>query len=570
MGPSFRKSCVALASVGLLAACRSAPEPDAAASPDPEAIVARFSGGEIRRSEIAAAVARRLASVPGPVAPETRRLIVRKVVERRVRITALRAEVKAKGYQELPEARYRARAAEERLLAADLLAGELTDARAADTLVAAAVERRLQSLRPEEARKFSHIFLRARQEDSAARTKASATMADILAALASGTGFNALAERHSDSAMARGGGRIEWTLRKNLQPAAAAAIFELREGAVSPVVETPDGLHLFRLDGIRSGSLIDVEATRRAVRKELDAETVVVAERALRQRELDGAGVEFAPPRQLERLPEKSDAWVARWQGGEVRASELLAVTLPASAGAAPRDAVLRELIENRLLTARRRQVPISPELEARVAEGREEALLESYRLSLVASIDSEPTAEEIAQFYRENVEGALFLRDYHVDLLFFPQTGESVAGPYAAAEEVVAKLRDGTPFEAVLDLQLTPDARVCRDAHPIHLEELGKSFLRLRKALLNLEVGGVSPALYFDGPRSVIVPGKCLLEGRGVAFVHLREVGALPFESAREIVRAQVAAQKERAGIDAIQARLVTESGLEILLPEG
>ncbi|MEO7974894.1 MAG: peptidylprolyl isomerase, partial [Thermoanaerobaculia bacterium] len=430
--------------------------------------------------------------------------------------------------------------------------------------------RRLQATHPEEARKFSHIFLRASKDDAAARAKAAAAMTAILAEIASGSGFNALAERHSDSVMARGGGRIEWTMRQDLQPALGEVIFGLREGAVSPVVETRDGLHLFRLDGIRSGSPIDVEAVRRSVRKDLDAEAAAVAERALRQRELDAAGVEFVSTRRLERLAAEPVGWVARWQGGEVLAPELLAIAGAESAGGAPASDLLRKLVEDRLLAVKRRAAPLSPELESRVASARGEAVLDAYRVFLVAGLDTEPTAEEMDRFYRENAQGALFLRDYHVDLLFFPQTGENVAEAYGAGESVVAKLRSGMRFEAFLDAPERPGARVCRDAHPVDIEGLGRSFLRLRKALLNLAPGAVSPALYFDGPRSVVAAGDCVLEGRGVVFAHLREIGTLPFESARENVRTAVVEQKRVAGIGAIQAKLVADAKLEILLPEG
>ena len=567
-----RQLFILVLTLGTLWGCRKTPESEAPA-PAPDAVVARFKGGEIRRSEISAAVENRLAAVPRPVDSETRRSAVRKVLERRVRVAALTAEAKASGFAESPKAQFRSLAAEEKLLAADLVASRITGVQAADALVAAAVESRLQSLRPEEARKFSHIFLRAPQEDAAARTKASATMAEILAAIESGTGFNTLAERYSDSVMARGGGRIEWTLRKDLQPAAAETIFALREGAVSPVVETRDGLHLFRLDGIRSGSPIDVEQVRRSVRRELDEEAAALAERALRQRELDAAGVEFASAQTLARLSAAgsgSDSWVARWEGGEVRAAELAAGISSATGARVEPGVVLRELVENRLLALRRRETPLSPELESRVKRVRDEAMLSAYRASLIAGIASEPTAEELERYYRDNAQGALFLRDYHLDLLFFPQAGEDVAEAYGAAEEVVAKLREGAAFEALLEAPGRPGAFVCRDAHPVDVEALGKTFLRLRRAMLNLEVGGVSPALYFDGPRSAVVPGKCELQGRGVAFARLREVGTLPFDAAREALRAQVMAEKEKAGIEAIQERLVAESGLEILLPEG
>jgi len=550
--------------------CAKAPQAVPAPQLDPAAVVARFSGGEIRRSEIQAAVANRLASVPRPVAPETRELTVRKVVERRVRLAMLIAEAKAKGYETRPEVQLQAAASVEKILAADFVTTAVAGAHAADSLVAEAVERRLQSVHPEEARKFSHIFLRAAESDAAARAAAEGKMQEILAELKKGTGFNALAERYSDSVDARGGGRIEWTRRKDLQRAAADAIFSLQEGGLSPVVAAKDGLHLFRLDGIRSGSPLDVEGIRRAVRNELDGEARTIAERSLRQQELDTAGVEFAPSRALTAAGGAGDRWVARWKGGEVRAAELrallpAAVDAPDSAGA-----FLRELVENRLLAARRRAQGLTPALEEQAAEANRETLVDVYRSALIAEIPVEPSEEEIARYLRENGESALFLRDYRLDVLFFPQSGESVADVYAAGEKVVGELRAGTPFDRFLDLPPRPDARVCRDAHGVDLQKLGQQSIRMRKAILNLGAGEVTPAIYLDGPQVALGSEDCRLEGRGVAFVRLREIRTLPLESARPLIQVALRKEKEAAGIEAIQARLIAESGPAILLPEG
>ena len=88
---------VTSATRGLTVGCSKSPESQTARELDPAAVGARFSGGEILRSDIQAAVENRLASVPKPVAAETRQLMVRKVVERRVRLARLVAEAKAKG-----------------------------------------------------------------------------------------------------------------------------------------------------------------------------------------------------------------------------------------------------------------------------------------------------------------------------------------------------------------------------------------------------------------------------------------------------------------------------------------
>lgn len=520
-----------LASTFLFAAACGRSEPPASRTPasaDPNAVVARFRGGQIQRGEIQAALEAQLASAPAPLSAEVRRAVVRKIVERRVRTEMLFEEAVAKGFSERPEVSVLQQEAEERVLAEDLLLSATASARASDASVVAEFDRRLAVARPEEARKFSHIFLRAARSDEAARRQASARMEEIRQALGAGTGFNKLAEQHSTSVKARDGGRIDWTLRSALPTSLSAVIFALDEGEVSDVISTKDGLHLFRLDGIRAATPIDAEQIRRSVRNELDAEARTAATLARRRLELDAKG----------RTP--------------------------------PSDPAERRQLENRLLAASRRAQAISAELEARVRSARRQALIDAYRESLMASFDTAPTEEEILRFHREHAEGALFLRDYQIDLLFFPQTGESAADVYAAGEAVVTALRDGRPFDDLLNGPARTNEKSCKVLRRVDLEALGKTSIRLRKAILSLEPGKVSPALYLDGPRTEVAPGRCTLEGRGVAFVRLRDIGTIAVDDARSTIEQALRKEKVAAGIGAIQARLIVDSGLEILLPEG
>ncbi len=556
------------------AGCRDAATPEAAARPDPETVIARWQGGEIRRGAIQQALDGRLAQVPQPVSPEIRKEIVKQVVERRVRTAMLFAEAEAKGYGERPEIAARQLAAEERVLADDLLTQASTSAKATDEQVAAEVDRRLAAANPEEMRKFSHIFLRAAESDKAARAAATARMAAIRKEIDGGTGFNKLAEKWSTSVTARGGGRIEWTGRRSLNRAAADAVFALKEGEVSAVVQVPDGLHLFRLDAIRPGVPVDVEAVRRGARETLDQETKTAAVRARRQEEFDARGVEFASPAELERLaaakPAPGTKPVATWKGGAVSAAELLAVHGWAGWADQSLGQVLRSLAENRVLAEARRAQALSAEMTTRVTEARRQAVIESYRQQLVEELASESTEEEIARFHREQAESALFLRDFEVDALYFPQTGESIKEVYAAGEEVGAKLREGTPFDELLNRPARADAKLCRAVHGVDLTRLGQTSIRLRKALLNLTPGEISPALYLDGPRTELVPKVCVLLGRGVVFVRLRSLGTLPLAESRDAIVTALKKEKEAAGVEAIQKRLIVASGLQILVPEG
>lgn len=573
---------LALGATALLALACGGGAPPAAEKKDPEAVVARYQGGEIKRGEIQAAIDSNLANMAQPVTIDVRRQVVRKIVERRVRTRMLLEEALEKGYAERPEIHFRQTAAEDKVLAEDLLESETAAAKASDALVVAEADRRVAAASAEETRKFSHIYLRAAEADAAARQAATARMAEIQQELAAGAAFNELAEKYSTSVMARGGGRIDWTLRRKLQPAAGAAIFALeKEGDLSPVVATADGLHLFRLDGIRQPGLTDVAGISQTVRQELDAEAKSAAVRARRQQALDESAAEFAPAGRLASLedqafeklnPALGKEWAARWQAGaqkaELSVAELLALhgrVLPAKQ---PLERELRWLVENRLLAAARRAQGIAPELETRIADARRLALIDSYRGDLMEALDTPPSEEEIARFYRENSASASFLRDLEVDVLFFPQRGASVAEAYAAGEEVVAKLRQETTFDDLLKKPARPDARVCREVHGIDVEELGKSSIRLRKALVNLTEGEVSAAIYLERP--VDLGPSCRLESSGVIFLRLRGIGTLPLDKARLPILAAMSKERVDQGIAAIQDRLIAESKLEFLLPEG
>lgn len=539
---------------------------------DPAAVVARWSGGEIRRGDIQQALDNNFASLPQPVSAEDRRQVVRKVVERRVRTERLYAEAQNQGYPERPEIRFLATALEERALAEDLLNAETAAVKAADAVVAAELDRRLAATRSEETRKFSHIYLRAAENDTTARQNARATLAKIQQELEAGADFNQLAERHSTSVMARGGGRIEWTPRRQLQKAAAEVVFSLaKEGELSQPVETADGLHLFRLDGIRLPVPIDAAGLRATVRQELDDEARQAAVRSRRQEELDARGAEFVPASQLEKLESASDppAWVARWTGGEVRPEELLALRGRLLPHRPALDQELQYLVENRLLAAARRAQGNLTALEARLPELRRQAVIDTYRADIMASFDTRPTDEEVARHYRENAASALYLRDFQLDVLFYRQEGEGIAEVYAAGEEVGRQLRDNVSFDTILAKSPGQAALICRETHAADIEGLGRSSIRLRKAIVNLGDGEVSAAIYLERP-VVIAPGTCQTDGPGVAFVRLRGIGTLPLEKARVFILKALSEERVTQGVTATQERLIAESKLEILLPEG
>jgi hypothetical protein len=399
-------------------------------------------------------------------------------------------------------------------------------------------------------------------------------MAALQQELAAGASFNTLAEKHSTSVMARGGGRIDWTARRQLQPAAADAVFALvKEGDVSPLVTTADGLHLFRLDGIRLASVVDAAALRTEVRQELDAEARNAALRSRRQQEVDTNAVEFAPASRLAPLEtaaaKPGSNWVARWKTGTLSEAEIVALHGRILPTQQPIGVELRYAVENRLLAALRRSKQSTPELDAKVAAARRQVVIDSYRGDLMDALDTPATPEEVARFHRENAASASFLRDFEVDVLFFPQTEGRVAEVYAAGEDVVGQLRKGATFDDLLRRRVRPDVRTCLAVHGVDPEEVGRTSIRLRKALVNLAAGEVSAAIYVDQPVKLGSSG-CALDGRGIAFLRLRGIGTLPLPAARLAILKALSKERVDKGVAAIQDRLIAASKLEILVPEG
>lgn len=562
--------------------------PPAAESKSPDALVARYVGGEVKRGDIQQAIDNNLAALTQPATAEARQTIVRKIVERRVRTAMIYTEALAKGYAERPEVLFRQAAAEDRVLAEDLLAGVAAAAKVSDAVVVAEVDRRLAQSHSDETRKFSHIYLRAAETDIEARAAAQAKMAQIEQELAAGADFNQLAEKYSTSVMARGGGRIDWTARRQMQGTAADAVFGLaQEGDRSPLIATTDGLHLFRLDGIRLPVPIDAAAIRQKARQELDSEARNSAIRGRRQQELDAGAAEFAPAAALRSLEEMTQGkaasgkvgpaakleWVARWQtaGGQkqlMTPDELLALHRRILPSVLPFDAELHQLVENKLLAIARRAQPLTSGLEEQIAEAKRQVLIDSYRGDLIAELDTPPSEEEITRYYRDHLTSSLPLRDFVVDVLYFQQHGERVADIYAAGEEVGSRLRQGASFDNLLEHPPRPDARTCREAHGADPEEIGKYSIRLRKTLANLGDGEVSAAIYLERP--VPVTSDCSLEGQGLVFLRLLRIDAKPIEAARSAILKALSKERVDQGVAKIHRRLIAESKLEILLPEG
>lgn len=93
---------------------------------------------------------------------------------------------------------------------------------------------------------LSQILIKPRSRDDVADSRAKVT--DILAQLKKGDSFEDLALRYSDGVNASRGGRLGLVRQGELVPGLERAIAGLVPGGISDVIETPEGLHLVRLE----------------------------------------------------------------------------------------------------------------------------------------------------------------------------------------------------------------------------------------------------------------------------------------------------------------------------------
>jgi hypothetical protein len=564
---SSSRLLLVVTSAALLAGCRRAPA--AATAPDPAQVIATWSGGMIKRSEIETGYANRLAAEPGAT-PERRTELLRLTLERRARIELLYREATAEGLPERADIKAVLRAQSDRMLAEDWLQSQVAaKAHASDAQVEGEVAKR--TVTPSaETRRFGHIFLRVPAGDAAARASALEKMEGIRQELAGGAAFEEMARKYSDSITARGGGQVEWTAKDALHPAAAAVVFALSEGQVSEVVETEAGLQIFRLDGIRRPQAPDAERLRAEVRRTLDAEAGRTAAQAERQRVWDDAGLS-AGLRVLGR-PGRPDEAVIQVAGEPLTRATLdqarAAWNVWVAAGEPPPLGDLaRFLAVNRLLAERRRQLPIEPALQKRLDDATKNVLVDARRRELIGVVPVGVTAAEIAAYYEQNKGAAPFLREHVIDLLFFAQKGDSAAGVYAQGELVGRALRDGRTFDQVLAAQ-GAHALVARKVPAGDLQALQALSPRLHKALTALAAGEVSAPVYMEGERlSFGSKGAPLVASRGLAFVRLVEIRPVPLAAARDRIRDALVREKQSQGVSAAQQSLNARIQLKMLV---
>ncbi len=85
----------------------------------------------------------------------------------------------------------------------------------------------------------------------------------------SGEDFEDLARQFSEDAHAAEGGQVGWVRKGEFLPSIEKALHELNQGAISPVLETAAGYHLFRVEEKDPGKVSSLEEVREKIRSVL-------------------------------------------------------------------------------------------------------------------------------------------------------------------------------------------------------------------------------------------------------------------------------------------------------------
>ncbi len=556
--------------LAFVAGCRRAPVSPAA---DPNTVIATWDGGQATRGEIADALARRLGRGPAASTREARRAWVRQIVERRARIEMLLRLATASGLAKAPTTSLRIAARQDALLADDLIAASFgKDTAVPEARVAEELARR-QKESAQEAREFSHIFLRAAAADAAAVTSANDRMRQILQELSEGQAFEEMARRYSDSITARGGGRVPPTGARSLNKTVRAAVFSQKEGELGEIVTTPEGLHLFRVDRILHAAPTDAAALRESIRAQMREEAARVAADAARTRALDEAGVKIDPAA-LEREPSPiaSVLLVASGGGVDLSLGDYDELERAGIAVGESRLYAARGIAANRLLAARRRTAPIGPDLAnaLKTAEQNEVVVLQRAAMIAKEPIAAVSEAEERA-LYDVSKGTEPQLQERVVDLLFFRQEGDSVADVYREGELVGKALREGKTFDAVLAGWKGGKGAVTeRGLSGVDLVEVRRESSRVADELQRLRPGQVSEPIYMDGESVRFGSLKPIVDRKGLLFLRLVAERPFSFEKIRPRLKEAVKSRKQGDVIAAIKKRLDDMAKVRILVPEG
>ncbi len=273
-----------------------------------------------------------------------------------------------------------------------------------------------------ERRQARHILIKsatsASPEEKAASRK---QIEEIAAKIKGGEDFATLAKERSEDTSAKQGGDLGLFGRGQMVKPFEDAVFAMKEGQVSDIVETPFGLHLIKLEKIVAAKVQPVDEVKEGIVKQLTTD----AAKAKAFEAVNGAYEQIIVAGSLGKYAESQ----ANAMNGAIISSELFTQTNP------PKELqALPELVNAAFA----------------LNKGELSSIIETSQGYAVILVDDKipPAQEELAQV-RDQVE-----KDFVAD--------ESVKLAKAAAEELQAKVKAGGKLAAEakplgLEVQTTP-----------------------------------------------------------------------------------------------------------------
>jgi parvulin-like peptidyl-prolyl isomerase len=262
-------------------------------------IVARVNGAPIDRGEFERAVKSLEGQAGGPVPPERRDAIYRQLVDQLVALKLLSQESVARKLA-IPDTEVESRVAEvkkpfpneqafsaalaERQMTLDKLKLEIRQQLQAMKLVDTEIKptvavtdadvtdfyvKNPDKFQEPEAVRASHILLRTPDPtDEAQKKKAKAEATAVLAELKKGGDFATLAKQHSqDAGSAANGGDMGFVPRGQTPPVFEQAVFALKPGQLSVVVESPFGYHIMKVSAHRDARTVPLQEVKPQVQE---------------------------------------------------------------------------------------------------------------------------------------------------------------------------------------------------------------------------------------------------------------------------------------------------------------
>jgi len=250
--------------------------PPAPTAEDPNPVLARVNGQEIRLDEVMATAAEAMPAEMRNVPPNLLRSMLppqvfEQLVDRAITDRAMVAAARAAGLDRDEDIRRRLRLAEENELRDALLRREVLP-RITDETLRTRYDRDAAGRTAEEEVRARHILV---PNEADARA--------ILAEVQRGASFEEVARRRSTDPAARNGGDLGFFRRGDMVPEFANAAFAMQAGQVSPApVRTQFGYHVIKVEERRSSRGPSFEDSRDTLRQTMIEEEVQAAVQRIR------------------------------------------------------------------------------------------------------------------------------------------------------------------------------------------------------------------------------------------------------------------------------------------------